>query len=312
MLSNCLGLNRRIRLEDMTSSSKDNVDVLLLGSGWTGSFLIPLLKERKVSHAFTSRDGKDGSIRFAFDPESDDAAPYEALPTAKTVLVIFPIYLDGGSKRLLKLYRDTHPDAKQVRWIQLGSTGVWDGGPTLQDEKTKSVFTDRHSPINMTNNRARCEAELLALHSHHDQIAVLNLCGLWGGPRSIRRYVGRIAATKEMLAGKGAIHMMHGIDVARAILAVHQGSKENFGQRWLLTDLRVYDWWDLASKWGDGGEEGRGKPAQGPQLRWVIELMGEHGIKALPRTPEQLGRAMTSLDFWKAIDIPPTMGGVLD
>lgn len=97
------------------------------------------------------------------------------------------------------------------------------------------TFTDRHSPINTSNDRARCEAELLSLHSSTNQVAILNLCGLWGGPRSIRRYVSRIAGTKEMLAKKAAIHMIHGVDVARAILAVHEGSKELFGQRWLLT-----------------------------------------------------------------------------
>lgn len=109
--------------------------------------------------------------------------------------------------------------------------------------------------------------------------------------------------------------------MARAILAVHDrgvveddrqyDDKSMYGQRWIVTDQRVYDWWDLASKWGIAGEEGRGKPMTGPQAQWVTELMLEHGIKVLPRSPEQLGRAMTSLDFWETVKISPIMGGQL-
>ena len=77
-------------------------------------------------------------------------------------------------------------------------------------------------------------------------------------------------------------------------------------------DLRVYDWYDLASKFGDAGVDGVGKPSSGPQAQWVVEPMVEQGIKSLPRTPEQLGRAMTSTDFWQAVKTYPVMGGQLE
>ncbi|KAL7007120.1 hypothetical protein EMMF5_003346 [Cystobasidiomycetes sp. EMM_F5] len=283
--------------------------------GWTGGFLIPLLKQQSISYASTSRDGSDGTIRFLFDPESDDQTPFEALPNAKTIIIIFPIYISGGSKRITDLYNRTHPKAAHVRWIQLGSTGIWKGnGPTVQPISSTFSFTDRHSPIDQSSDRARAEEELLSCDSKEgpNRIAILNLCGLWGGPRSIRRYVNRIAGSKEALAAKTSIHMIHGIDVARALLAMHQATNKVYGQRWLVTDLRVYDWWDLASKWGEGGEEGRGKPATGPQSRWVTELMQENGVQALPRTPHQLRHALTSSEFWQSIGISPTMGGMLD
>jgi hypothetical protein len=44
--------------------------------------------------------------------------------------------------------------------------------------------------------------------------------------------------------------MIHGTDVSRAILAVYEHADRAAGQRWLITDMRVYDWWDLASAWG--------------------------------------------------------------
>ena len=299
-----------------------------INAGWTGSFLVPLLQEKKLSYAVTTREGSKDAFKFVFNPESEDPLPFETLPNARSIVIIFPIYLPGGSERLLRLYNATHPDANPVRWMQLGSTGIWDGGRTV-DEKKRSAYLDRHSPINPENDRARAENELLGLHSSVNLTTILNLCGLYGGPRSIRRYVGRIAGTKELLAQKSSIHMIHGkpafhrvirlieiapagIDVARAILAVHEGKDNLFGQRWLLTDMRVYDWWDLASKWGDAGEEGRGRPMEGPQAQWVTELMQETGIKGLPRSAEEMGKGLTSVDFWQAVKISPIMGGQLD
>lgn len=208
--------------------------------GWTADFLVPLLHDEKVSYASTTRDGRNGSIKFAFDPASDDARPFEALPAARCVLIVFPIYLSGGSERLVKLYRQTHMRVREVRFIQLGSTGIWDGGPTLaptDEKKASSPWTDRHSPISTTNERALAEEELLTLHATKEGTltTVLNLCGLWGGGRSMRRYVSRIAGTKEQLKNKGSIHMVHGIDVARAILATSRAPHKVFGQRWLVT-----------------------------------------------------------------------------
>lgn len=77
-------------------------------------------------------------------------------------------------------------------------------------------------------------------------------------------------------------------------------------------DLRVYDWYDLASKWGTAGEEGRGKPAEGPQAQWVLELMAEQGIRSLPRTVEEMGKGLDSREFWQTAKINPIMGGQLD
>jgi hypothetical protein len=114
------------------------------------------------------------------------------------------------------------------------------GGRTLAEDVkvAKSPFIDRLSPYDPTNARANAEKELLDLHSPKEArntVAILNLCGLYGGERSIRRYVGRIAGTKEMLRAKNSIHMIHGIDVARAIYATAKGPSHMMGERWLLT-----------------------------------------------------------------------------
>jgi hypothetical protein len=103
--------------------------------------------------------------------------------------------------------------------------------------------------------------------------------------------------------------MVHGEDVARIVLAVHRQPERAAGQRWMITDGRVYDWWDLASAWGIGpgaSSGGEGEEGRGPHARWVRELMHKHGIRALPRPPEVLGRALDGREFWNTFELEPT------
>lgn len=109
----------------------------------------------------------------------------------------------------------------------------------------------------------------------------------------MRQYVNRVAPTKAVLASKGSLHMIHGLDVARCIAAVHAHFVPG---RWLLTDMRVYDWWDLASAWGARGEG----TATKEHAEWVVALAKESGVRALPRAPEVMGgKALDSREFWE-------------
>jgi hypothetical protein len=100
------------------------VELLILGAGWTSTFLIPLLESTNVSFAATSRDGREGTIPFNFDGSSGDVGQYRSLPDATTVLVTFPVkenvkaLVDGYNKTRSGIRRDV-----SVSWIQLGSTG---------------------------------------------------------------------------------------------------------------------------------------------------------------------------------------------
>ncbi|KAF8150189.1 hypothetical protein B0H34DRAFT_785335 [Crassisporium funariophilum] len=297
------------------------VDILILGAGWTSTFLIPLCHERHLSVMATSRSGRDSTVQFEFNADSDDVAPFKALPSASTVLITFPIDKKGGSERLVRLYSESRAGQEKgvaAQFIQLGATSLWD--------PPENKWYDRHSPI-LSTPRGEAEEELLALSSSYPA-TVLNLAGLWGGSRSMRNWVGRVASTKEVLKNKGSIHMIHGLDVARAILAVHGSFSKARGQRWMLTDGRVYDWWDLASAWGSVPTK---KPESllddvqkssfsshssdtavsfldeehGPQAQWVRELMEETGVRALPRSAEVLGRALDGRDFWREFGLSP-------
>lgn len=90
------------------------------------------------------------------------------------------------------------------------------------------------------------------------------------------------------------VHFIHGSDVARAIVAVHQNSAAAAGQRWLLSDGRYYDWWDLASAWGTS-----------EHATWVRELMSESSVHALPREPSAFKRVLDSRDFWETFGLSP-------
>ena len=107
------------------------VDLLILGAGWASNFLVKLCDERGVSHAATSRSGRESTIKFEFDPESDDLEPYGVLPSASTVLITFPIDKPGASERLIRLYTNSRRQGSlsgelKPRFIQLGTTGMWD------------------------------------------------------------------------------------------------------------------------------------------------------------------------------------------
>ena len=106
------------------------VDILILGAGWLSNFLIPLCQERSITHAATTRSGRDSTIRFNFDPDSNDDEPYKVLPDALTVLVTFPIEKAGASTRLIQLYLSSGSSTSQTRncarFIQLGATSIWD------------------------------------------------------------------------------------------------------------------------------------------------------------------------------------------
>lgn len=280
------------------------LDILILGAGWTSSFLIPLLKERNYNFAATTTDGRkvEGSdtLKWRFEPDSKDGSGLGSLPLAQHVLITFPLTCAEQAHFLTKSYLDDHRKHRdQIRFIQLGSTGIWQ---IPQEEH----WVNRHSPYNHSSPRATAEDALLK----HGSV-VLNLAGLWGGQRDPSNWVERVAKTKEDVKGKKSLHLVHGLDVARAIVAVMRDWKTAHGQRWMLTDGFVYDWWALFAGWADKKKEGDANAAgdrvddmPSDQARWTYELMTEEKVFALPRSMESLGRCYHS-DFWATFKLAP-------
>lgn len=75
----------------------------------------------------------------------------------------------------------------------------------------------------------------------------MSLSGLWGGDRQPRNWLDRVAPTKEKLAGKTSLHLIHGQDVARSILAVHHHFNLAAGQRFVRPFHPSYLFYTLIS-----------------------------------------------------------------
>lgn len=198
--------------------------------------------------------------------------------------------------QLVESYRKVRGEDNS--WILLGSTGIWKG----------SGWHTSPSPYDTENERAQAEDALLKLLGK--EACVLNLAGLWGADRHPRNWISKVANTKEKIKGKGGLHLVHGGDVARAIVSAYRslsGEGESNGKagashkvgakRWLISDMSVYDWWGVVMAFGN--EEER---------RWVRELMAEEGIRALPRDGEALGRRLDGRGFWWAAGRGPERG----
>lgn len=204
--------------------------------------------------------------------------------------------------------------------------------PSTKFTPARFSWTTRHSPYATSNPRAAAEDELL---SASPEAVILNLAGLWGGTRDLVNWIPRVCPDKEAVRVKGSIHLVHGRDVARAIVAVHlappRGRAANspgglsaaadkpklHGRRYLVTDQRVYDWWDLASSRpvpaAVAGPRARVERTEAEEHRervagWVGELMEEEGVEGLPRSAEELGRAMSSREFWSEFGLMPEVG----
>lgn len=311
----------RVLHPDAPSKDMRELDILILGGGWTATFLIPQLREQGLSFAATTTDGRQvaGSptLKWHFDPAApseDQTHAFSALPRARHVLITFPLKGPGQSSLVVKAYGATHGDDDggdggstcRSRFIQLGSTGIW------QADSAQAPWLDRKSAY-VGDARAAAEEELLGLGG-----CVLNLAGLWGGARDPRHWVDRVATTKEAVRGKKSLHMIHGVDVARVIVAVVRADWEAVGrgQRWMVTDGFVYDWWSLFAGWADTGREDEGgrdgvvgaEPIK--QARWVYELMGEEDVRALPRSMEVLGRCYDTRELWRTLGIAPLKAGL--
>ncbi|KAI8818336.1 uncharacterized protein EV422DRAFT_180647 [Fimicolochytrium jonesii] len=276
-----------------TTASSRPVDMLILGMGWSGTYVATLLTSLDISFEATTTTGRDGTLKFEYDPDSTDPTPFEQLPDAKTVLVTFPLRGKQSALNLADLYEQTHAStAVTQQYILLGSTRPY--STTAGD--AGDVWVDRNSNPDLTIDAPRQEAEAALLarggRGGRGSGCVLNLAGLYGGTRDPRNWVPRVAPDLPALRGKGSLHVIHGEDVAQAVLAVSRDFTP--GERWLVTDTRVYCWWDLAAAWGDRDE-----------ARWVLRLMEEAGVRGLPRPVEMLGRAVDSTAFWRRFGVVP-------
>lgn len=118
----------------MRTAARAHVEILVLGAGWTFTFLLPLLEKESVRYAATSTTGRDDTIPFRFDSDSDNIEPFKTLPTATTVLITFPLTGHGQATKLVDLYTRSRssvvtegagPPPDVPFFIQFGATSIF-------------------------------------------------------------------------------------------------------------------------------------------------------------------------------------------
>ncbi|PWN24632.1 alpha/beta-hydrolase [Jaminaea rosea] len=297
------------------AANGNEVDVLCLGSGWTAAFLLPRLWSSNVSFAYTNRTGVKPEwlalpgkqpIKFTMPGTGDSRIQwrraFKNFPTARLVVVVVPLKDQVVANELVTAYQAHCVEKKGMgappsKWLILGSTSAYGSG-----EHSSA------SPISKSTPRSAAESAVLALVKR--DAAVLHLAGLYGGStRHPLNWLSKVADDKDKLASKGSLHLVHGRDVAEAILGVWERLLDDestlWGRHWIVTDGRVYDWWQLATQ----------LPSQerSRYVAWVRELQKEHGVTSLPRKcgedlPRNLERVLDSDSFWAAIGKKPSVG----
>ncbi|KAG1439768.1 hypothetical protein G6F56_012179 [Rhizopus delemar] len=256
--------------------------MLILGLGWTGQFLAELLVSMQLSYAATTRDGRNGTIAWSLPSHCMNLSL--DLPYASTVLVTFPVMQPECMSALMDAYETSH--GRRSQWILLSSTRPYVGQ------------ANRKSPLDRSKDTGRMGAEDVLLERGG---TVMHLAGLWGDQRQPRNWVPRFPST-EAIRNKllnRQLHLIHGKDVARGILAVHQQFQPR--ERWLLTDQTCYDWIELFLTWGNS-----------EQIETARQLAKEYPTELGSGTLEeivarrQVKARLDSREFWETFGIQPT------
>jgi hypothetical protein len=250
-------------------------EYLILGQGFIGSYVTELLRDSSLSFASTTRDGRNSTVKWSAGD------PCSLLPLATNVLITFPVDIPSLEGIQACFHKDT-------RWMLLGSTRPF----------ASPGRNDRFTTPTSDNPRVITETNLL-----ENGGVVLNLAGLYGGrfvalfiltpSRQPKDWISRVAPTPGKLAALQNLHLIHGRDVARVVLALF--TRFTQGERYIVTDRGVYDWW-LVIKNISGDED---------VLGWVDDAMTRDGVKELPRDKTRFTRYLDSDDLWSYLGIEP-------
>lgn len=214
------------------------------------------------------------------------------LPSSKMVLVTFPLMGGKQVDDLFGRYLSTSSsevdeaklDRKKAKLVLLGSTRAFEGLGATRDEKFMNPA--------ILPERSEAERELINRYKG----TVLNLAGLWGRERQPRGFIQNVFGPNgERVNQAFSLHLIHGSDVARAVLKMNEETELEAG-RWIVTDTKVYDEWEI----------GLWKGWTSDATRSAIEkAMAEQGVKKLPRPNDALKRWLDSTEFWRRFGLEP-------
>ncbi|KAJ3129476.1 hypothetical protein HK098_001243 [Nowakowskiella sp. JEL0407] len=267
-------------------------EILVLGLGFVGEYISQLASLDSISWKATTTTGRLNTIKFVLE-----SSPVDVLPLSKTIVITFPINNPELLTTFLDKYSSLHSvQSASLNVILFGTTSAF----------ANPGFNDRNSSIT-PSPRTPAEDAILKLAIANGvklNTSVIHLAGLYDNKiRKPLDWVKRIDS-KNKLAEKSTLHLIHGWDIARVILRIHglwtsstsEANTFESGQRWILTDLRVYDWWELALK------------CKSPLDLWVLELMREGNVRVLPRSGlNEISKVLDSRELWDKLQIVPEM-----
>lgn len=199
---------------------------VILGAGYTGSFLYRLAKEYGFQVFSTSRSPEQhltftlSEDRVYFDLEQP--ASWSNIPHPAHLIWCFPALPERQAQAFAKEMQD-----KQCRLVLLGSTSAY---PTGLDSTI-----DETTPLKLHLPRVRSEENLRL----HFGATVLRLAGLYGPGRNVLDWIrkGRIHNTGRF------VNLIHVEDVAAICLAAC--TQADAGERYIVSDGTPRRWSDI-------------------------------------------------------------------
>lgn len=205
--------------------------VTLLGTGYTGAALLPLLASRKIRVSSTRRttpaDGNSQERRLLFRLE--DPSTWTSLPASDATVWILPAQPVDLVRRLV-----TERGERLGRCVVIGSTSAYVEG---EDRGTVNEFAD----LDEHQERVRGENFLMERGA-----IVLRSAGIYGPALGEHRQrnpldwlrAGRIASADDI------VNLVHVADLARSIMAALDSAIA--GDHFIVSDGRPRRWGEIA------------------------------------------------------------------
>lgn len=176
--------------------------LLIFGLGYTASALALRLRARGWQVTATTRDGREGTLRF-----EDEGAVFSALRSASHILSSVPPDVDGAEPVL-----DRYGEAialSSAQWVgYLSSTGVYGD--------TGGAWVDESAPLH--GRRGARNAADIAWSALRDNVRLFRLPGIYGPGRSALDRVMAGKAHRTRLQNQ-IFSRIHVDDIVGAILA---------------------------------------------------------------------------------------------
>ena len=243
--------------------------LIILGSGYTAKFLLPLAQHRYLHVFSTSRDPDRHLTHVSLDQRIhfDLARPetWQAIPTSADVLWCFPAVPIGSVQQ----FADA-ASLRTSRLVVLGSTSAYDDRASAE---YPPPWIDETAPIDLT--KPRVQGEELLRNSYG--AVVLRVAGIYGPGRNPVEWIrtGRVNRSRKY------VNLIHVEDLASCCLAVLTHAEP--GSVYNISDGNPKTWMEICQmaeqRWGIRSPNSREASSTGKRVsnKRMCELLTLHG-----------------------------------